>query len=292
MPFVPMDLGDIIDRGIKLYIRNFITYVGIIAIIWVPVYVFFFILGFIGITTRAWLFLFPFGILLILLTVFGWPLTMCAITWAVSENFLGKSSTIKSAYKMVWEKKWPMIGTFFLISMLWFILTGLFALTIFIGIKFPIALIFIFVFIAPAVLLILWVLMIPMVITLEDKYYLKALWRSKKLFQDSPGKVILLIILVTILGTVVQWIVAMFILLPTGILIGPQGGTATGLNFLANLLSQLVSAMVIPFIQACYVLLYYDIRIRKEGMDLEILAKELGYHDMPGIPAGESPSIH
>jgi len=44
----------------------------------------------------------------------------------------------------------------------------------------------------------------------------------------------------------------------------------------AAILMGLMNALVVPIGQAATVLLYYDSRMRKEGFDLEMLAKEMG----------------
>ena len=45
---------------------------------------------------------------------------------------------------------------------------------------------------------------------------------------------------------------------------------------LADILAAVVVAFVYPFIGVVTTLLYYDLRVRKEGFDLEMMAKELG----------------
>ena len=42
------------------------------------------------------------------------------------------------------------------------------------------------------------------------------------------------------------------------------------------MLSAFVSLFVYPVISCVFTLFYYDLRVRKEGFDLEILAKQLG----------------
>jgi hypothetical protein len=45
---------------------------------------------------------------------------------------------------------------------------------------------------------------------------------------------------------------------------------------LADILAAVVVAFVYPFVGVVTTLLYYDLRVRKEGFDLEMMAKELG----------------
>jgi hypothetical protein len=44
----------------------------------------------------------------------------------------------------------------------------------------------------------------------------------------------------------------------------------------STLLQSLAGALVLPFSVATTVLLYFDIRVRKEGFDVEMLARGMG----------------
>ncbi|MBC7789548.1 MAG: hypothetical protein H7Z74_06360 [Anaerolineae bacterium] len=44
----------------------------------------------------------------------------------------------------------------------------------------------------------------------------------------------------------------------------------------ADVASQVVSILVYPLVAVVATLLYYDLRIRKEGFDLDVMAEELG----------------
>jgi hypothetical protein len=72
--------------------------------------------------------------------------------------------------------------------------------------------------------------------------------------------------------------------LMVGILSGIIGGLAgavfavsddRGLKFLANLISSLVVLLIQPFQLTALTLLYFDLRIRKEGFDLEQMVRSL-----------------
>lgn len=287
-----MDFGDIFDTAFKLYKRNFVTYLGIILIIWIPALV---ILGLFIVSVgdaknyaspASVLKIFvPLMLLYFFIIIFAWPLSMCAITWAISENYLGKKVTIKSAYAEVFRRKWKIIGTFLLLGiiiMMEFLLIVLGFPLIIKNFLLP-GIVLIILGLSSSILFMLWSILLPPVMVIENKYNITGLWRSKKLFQDSPGKVLLLIILMVILSSVIQMILSFVVLIPVGVILG-SGSNAIAASYIGNVLSQIGGTVLIPFAQAGYVLLYYDIRIRKEGMDLEILAENLGYREPAGYP--------
>ena len=54
---------------------------------------------------------------------------------------------------------------------------------------------------------------------------------------------------------------------------GPASGSATGL--LAVVLGGLIQLLVYPLFYCVLTVTYYDLRVRKEGFDLEVLASTL-----------------
>jgi hypothetical protein len=47
-------------------------------------------------------------------------------------------------------------------------------------------------------------------------------------------------------------------------------------DWAATLLAARVSRLVYPLISCVFTLCYYDLRVRKEGFDLEVLGRQLG----------------
>lgn len=77
------------------------------------------------------------------------------------------------------------------------------------------------------------------------------------------------------LAFVLQVIVEQIVAIP--ILVGPLSDDSGGFGqFLGLSLTSIVSAaLTTPFIAAVFVLLYFDLRVRKEGFDLELLAQAI-----------------
>ena len=63
---------------------------------------------------------------------------------------------------------------------------------------------------------------------------------------------------------------------------------------LGQAISQVIHLVLTPFFSVAWILFYYDVRIRKEGFDLEVLARSMSspkgfYQPPPGAPP--SPQI-
>jgi len=102
---------------------------------------------------------------------------------------------------------------------------------------------------------------------IEGKTAGAAMSRSKALAAGSVGRILGTLVLTFIILIVIQLVVDTCVGLVAAMLhVGPSlSALATGL---ANLL-------IYPFATVVITLLYYDLRIRKEGFDLEVMASEL-----------------
>jgi hypothetical protein len=76
------------------------------------------------------------------------------------------------------------------------------------------------------------------------------------------------------------WVVSFALILVVGMVVGFVGGLVSGatggLEAVATVLLGLVTLLVYPLISCVFTLFYYDLRVRKEGFDLEVLGEQLG----------------
>jgi hypothetical protein len=76
------------------------------------------------------------------------------------------------------------------------------------------------------------------------------------------------------------WVVSvcliLVVFLGAGLLGGFVAALAGGLDALVTVLAALVSLLIYPMISCVFTLFYYDLRVRKEGFDLELLGQQLG----------------
>ena len=130
-----------------------------------------------------------------------------------------------------------------------------------------------------------WAVAVPALL-LEDVRGRAALKRSRQLVRGRWGPTFLAVVLGILLASIVQGVIQ-------GLL---AGVVAAGVDDdLALAVAQAVagiasSAIVTPFTAAVTIVVYFDLRVRKEGFDLELLARGVGVEppaDLPGPPGAE-----
>ena len=75
---------------------------------------------------------------------------------------------------------------------------------------------------------------------------------------------------------VVSICLILVVYLGAGVLGGILAGVMGGLDTVLALFAACVSLMIYPVISCVFTLFYYDLRVRKEGFDLEMLSRQLG----------------
>lgn len=265
----PLSAGQILDRGIRLYRNNFLTFIGIIAIMQIPLVIVTLIfdlslLGELpGIAVIS-------GIIIIIISAFLTQFGTAAITLAVSDNYLGNPITIIGAYKQVRQTWWTLLGATFLLGLLLIAVLLIcfvpFALIQICGWIPAVPGIGLFAFFAYVVLP-----LIAPVVVLEGQRATSSIYRSWHLARRR-----------------FWWILGFFLLLALFnflIVEGPTQVITFLLNFaismelsaelivlLPQITSTILSIIYLPLEMACITLLYFDLRVRTEGLDLAILA--------------------
>jgi hypothetical protein len=246
-----LSFGEILDRGFRL-LRDHVVLLGApAAAIYVPISLVMSLLGPEAAASPEDLapVLASFA-LLILLSAIAVPILSAAITHAIGESYLGRPVTIGEALHAGLEVLLPLIGTWILAYLA--ILGGFLLL------------------IVPGIYLTLAFLLATQVMVLERRFGVGALGRSRELMRGHMlrGFGILLVgtLLVSLLSSGIEiglgWIP----------LFGPLAvGLAQGLGF--------------AYTSTLGVLLYFDIRCRKEAFDLEHLSQlvEARTQPVPGI---------
>lgn len=122
-----------------------------------------------------------------------------------------------------------------------------------------------------------WAVVVP-VLLLEDVRGRRALGRSRSLVRDRWWPTFAAIVLGALLVFVVQ---AAF-----GLLLGlvfVAGGDNGVVQLIASAALGTVSGVLAtPFSAALVAVVYFDLRVRKEGLDLELLAQRVGMDTQPG----------
>ena len=297
----PMDLRDILDDTFDLYKENFVFFVTITALVFLPFNLILSLFQGGGTPTfdpadiSGFASFFILQFVTIFLGAIATYVAMGALTQAVSERYLGRRITVRESYAAIMDRFWPFILTlllpFFAIGFISVVAIAL-GVGIVAGMAFlnPIlgVIVGIVVFIAVIVLLIyLWFaisFVIPVFIV-EGLSGAAAVRRSFQLFWFSSGKAISTLLLVTI----IVWVVMAVVIGPFAGLLGVmgQGGGVAGSLFMGiyGAVSGIVQSVVQPIQIIVILLLYYDIRIRREGYDLEMMANDL----RSSVAAGPAP---
>jgi hypothetical protein len=172
----------------------------------------------------------------------AYPLCTGALVVNISASYLGETVGPGQAYVRAFRKLWRLLTAQAWTTLL--VLLGLLLCVI------------------PGVVLWLQLALVPLVVLLEDRTAWAALGRSRALVADNLSKVFGLSAIVWLLEIVASAAIS------TAVHLVPWP-TPFIEDFVGYLLIQIV---VLPVSIATVVLLYYDLRIRKESFDLQHLA--------------------
>ena len=294
----PMGVGEILDRSFRLLRQYFWLF---FVIIFIPQAVFFVVnfgLQFLtsGDVTQDFSSSMGagFGIsallaVLIFLVLQFWA--QGALIYAVSETYLGHSTSIAASYGAMRSRLGRLIGTLILWSILVFGVPALFGIVAAVGVP-SLAMMGLGglvtgIIAVVAVILAVWIfttlflnwLLADKVVVLEETGGMKALRRSKELMKGrtEPGfwksiktKASLIILVGFLIGIGIH----LLFQLP-GVLLGivfPEGLVVTTVHGVLNMVAV---SLATAYTAIAMILYYYDIRVRKEGFDLKMMAEKL-----------------
>jgi hypothetical protein len=283
----PLSLGELLDRTFSLYKENFLLFFGMMA--WPSV-----LTVAMSLTMQALQFAAVpraggggFSVVkfqtmtgsLMLIIVGYWVVYTLALggtAFAVAEVYLGKTVTISQAYHKVVRRFWGLMGL-----LLWIVLQvgGIFMVLGVIMVPLMIAapvvgavLMFIFIpvfVVVPVYLLLRYAVSVPALI-MEDLSVIKAAKRSFQLMKSNVGRAFLLGLLTGIIAYVVM-IVFQGPFLVGGMLMAVRGQPPLWIMALGAIMGGIGGALASPLLMIGLVLLYYDIRVRKEAFDLQLM---------------------
>ena len=272
-----MGLGEILDAAFRLYRENFLKFSVILAVAYVPVTIVSmamtaFVLS--GIKSVGGV---PFEALtpeqvdvgvqaqmealgpdmvvmfvgLFLHLLIAQPLATGALTRAVGARYLNEEIGIGKAYRAIGAVFFRYLGTV--------LLTGLV-----IALGLPLCAI-------PALIFMTWFAFVSESVVLEGLSGTKAMGRSRELVRGYGWRVFGYLFLVGILNFIV--LLALAALADFLIPLIASGPTTVAL--LHEAFQSFVGLFIAPYFIVVLILLYYDLRVRKEAFDLEILARNL-----------------
>lgn len=278
----PMGLGDILDETFDLYRSNLLLFVAIAALLLIPFSVL------ISALAPPQL-LSPFATMpavppgqmspeqlegqmlavgrvflmaMVLLATYAvlYAVIMAALTHAVSNRYLDRPASVAGAYGHVLRR---VVSLF---------LTGILVVLLFVGAVVVLVIPFLGWIACPVLLVVFyfWTALVPPVFIVEGKKYGEAIRRSRQLAKGHWLRIFVVGLLTWLISQVFQAIglIVRFAL-------SVAGAKMPGVFASVGLLEGIVGAFAMPIPIVAGIVLYYDIRVRKEGFDLQILAQEL-----------------
>jgi hypothetical protein len=246
----PLSVGEILDRTFSLYRRHFLLFIGIAGIPQLLV------LGFSLART-----LLPgnledvtstLALSLVYLSValFAYLYSQGGTLLAVSELYLGRTTTIAGSLRNVSSELAVLFGVILLSGLA---VGGAFLLLVVPGIYVACRLMVC----VPAVLI-------------ENRSPREALSRSFDLTKDHAGRAFVILVLSVVLTYAAQLLLA----IPAAVAMAAQVGGSNMTRFwlaTTQVGSSIASILVTPILLIATAVFYYDLRVRKEGFDLQFM---------------------
>ena len=258
----PLDYGAMLDELFDMYKKNFVLLAGITGIIYLPATMLY---NYATTALRTHMTinrnpspadiqgLIISGIFTMVVMILYFSLTFvvaAAITWAISKVYLGDKVTIMQSYRSVVKKIVPFTLTMTIASLI--VLAGFVLLCI------------------PGLIAILFTSFVSESFVIEGKQYVDAIKRSFELVRKEWVKVLVVGLLTYILSFIVSGVmVSPFLVMQA---LSGNAPMSASMSILQGFVSGIAQTLIMPIQVIAYVLLYYDIRIRKEGFDIEMLA--------------------
>ena len=289
-----MNIGDILDLAVRLFRDHFLLFCSISGVIFLPFFLFTgSIVGFeqmfdptsgqpdfSSLPPSLIITIVVLFVLSLLIYMFFWPLSNAAVTKAVADCYLERSTSFRAAYRAVFHNFWKLATALLLFGVL--LCAG-------IGIPVVIGSVIIFFRVSPEMIsklpgpiqafpnlftmfgilcfllgIFLWIVfmfryaLLPVAVMVENKGGGAALKRSRELMKGNWFK---LFILWLVLGVAFGIISAMCNFIP--------------LMYLSVAVSAAFQVFSMTVWQIIFVVLYFHARCQKEAFDLEFLAKSI-----------------
>ena len=261
----PLEIGDVLDETFRTYRRHFLLLAGISVIFSIPLaalsgYGYFALFNFAA--TQATSsnpgdfnsFLASLSPLAagVLVNIAVLPLLYGGVTYAVCQSAMGNPVTLWGALRGAFRRYFQVLFYYFLFGLMFFVGFCVFPLWIWIGVR--------------------WIAVLP-VMFIENTGLFAAMGRSWRLVEGRWWRTFFIVLLVFVLNYVVSLALGAFLYLGQVLL------TILVSPYLALALYEgavvLVSALVTPVLLIAIVLIYFDLRVRKEALDLFQLAQQV-----------------
>jgi len=318
-----MTIGDMFDAAFRLYRQHFVTFVGIVALLQVPMAIVQFTLQYV-VARSATLDMLrfaersplarpgqnPFATIPIssLVTFYAMVVGLAlfqglivqnlvtgALAHAISRTYLGTPISILSAYGFGIRRYVALILSSVVLLLIAGMLILVFggcsigvvvlvalglrgrttAMAIALGTLFGVlaALVFVALFLLAVAFFFVRFILTTQAIVLEGRGPLAGMGRSWRLIGGSFWRTLGVFALVLLLSLLISAIPSLLVTFALGLLGGGVDATLRN-NAIGTFISQLGLIVGLPLLFSIYTLLYYDLRVRKEGYDIELMAQQ------------------
>jgi len=275
----PLEYGDLFDELFDIYKHNFALLVGIAGIAYIPLNTIMMrwmfgssLMKLVGmkpgtmnqvpdaVMIRSIISFFVGLAVIGVLSLLMYALLQAAMTWAISRRYLGEPATIIGSFGAV-GKKALMLSLMILLAVLIFYIGLILCILpgVVIGVLFG-----------------FWFAFVVQVYVLEGMSMRNALARSRALAAGNWLRIFVVYLLVAVLGSVVQRVILFPFQLAIPGVGNPYLGASSSAATAYGVVTGVAGALTAPLSVLAFTLLYYDIRVRREGFDIEMLAKSLG----------------
>jgi hypothetical protein len=234
-----MSLGEVLDTAFRLVRDHAAILIGISLTVTVPTQLFLLLIENATAQETATLIVGVLGLGIFAVVVS--PLVSAAITHAISKAYLGRTVSYGASLSVGLKLLMRLMGTAFLMILILIPATALLVI--------------------PGVYLILAYMLVNQVIVIEGSAGWTALKRSYELTKKN---------LLRVFGV---YLVAMVLMM---VVSGALHLVSTRIPYASLVIDSLVQGVMTAYMSAALVVLYFDIRCRKEAFDLEHLAGQIG----------------
>ena len=234
----PLGVGEILDRGVGIYRGHFAILLAIAAVCQGPAAV---VRLYVALGGGALVHPLAFLVAL-LLGSFGYFLAAGATLRVISQAYLGSEPVLGDALGFAWRKMWPLLVAGFASNLVMVLAMLL--------------------LIVPGIIVACGYAVVSQVVVLEEpKRSTDALSRSWALTKGFKGQAFFLGFVALVILSLPSLAVAMLLRS------APELGSAV---------NELVSLLLRPILTCAFTLFYYDLRVRKEAFDLDLLGQQIG----------------
>lgn len=265
----PLEIGDLLDETFRMYRRHFLLFAGVSVLFSIPLAALygtsFGLLGAIAqqsgngaqFDTNLLTAMIPIFAVAFLLGIALLPFSFGAVTFAACESALGRRVTAGSIFRGVGRRYFPLLGYWLLFNP---VTAEIAALLCFVPL-----ILWVWVFV-------MWVVATPAMFV-EGTGLGSAIGRSRTLTQGRWWRTFLVLLLMGVIFIAVRLALTAFtevMQFALDLILSPL--IAAGI---ASSIAQLVDALVNPIIQIAIVLIYFDLRVRREALDLFQMAQHV-----------------